>query len=60
MKYNFFFLVVFVFIIVSRISSDKNDTGYKNIIKSNHEKIIAFYNRLKNSCSTQGRFFVIL
>lgn len=58
MKYNFFFLVVFVFIIVSRISSDKNDTGYKNIIKSNHEKIIAFYNRLKNSCSTQGRFFV--
>ena len=58
MKYKFFFLVFFVFIIVSKISSDKNDAGYKNIIKLNHEKIIAFYNELKNSCSIKGSFFV--
>lgn len=58
MKYNFFFLVVFVFIIVSKISSVKNDTKYANIIMSNHEKIKKiYYNKVKNSCSTNNFFF---
>ena len=57
MRYSFFFLVLLVFFIVSKISINKNNTAHINIIKLNHEKIKEQYNRGENFCYLNNEFF---
>jgi hypothetical protein len=57
MRYSFFFLVLLVFFIVSKISINKNNTAHINIIKLNHEKIKEQYNKSENFCYLNNEFF---
>jgi hypothetical protein len=60
MRYSFFFLVLLVFFIVSKISIDKNNTAHINTIKLNHEKIKELYNRAENFCYLNNKFSISL